>query len=141
MVLSMQRLGTTAGGNVIVGCFQMLCFLCGITSAFIQRRSCKPSSFVSVQAPSANNAITYYDFDGLIFGMQDELDIDPRADPWRIELNSRINRLKVKERLAEKDSKLRELTRYRRLSGGDGDEVKSIEPAKTRVTAPSKTDN
>ena len=141
MVLSMQRLASTAGGNVIARRFLMLCFLCGITSAFIQRRSCKRSSFLSVQAPFSKNAVAYNDFDGLIFGMQDDLDIDPRVDSWRIELNSRINRLKVKERLAERDSKLRELTRYRRLSGGDGDELKSIEPAQTRVTAPSKTDN
>jgi hypothetical protein len=69
---------------------------------------------ISSQIWFCTRPIAFNDF-GTQIGELDELNADPYADPWRVELSHRINRQKWKKRLIE----LRELTRYRRLSGGD----------------------
>jgi hypothetical protein len=74
---------------------------------------------ISPQILFCTRPIAFDDF-GTQIGELDELDADPYADPWRLELNHRINRQRWKKRLIERGMELRELTRNRRLSGGDG---------------------
>jgi hypothetical protein len=115
--------------------------LFNISSSFILR-SCGPSNpFSSQTFTFCNLPIQYNDFTTCI-GEIDELNVDPDVDPWRAELNYLIDRQKFKERLVERDAKLREITRYRRLSGGDGKGVdfKSAQPVKERGVVPSIPD-
>ncbi len=88
-----------------------------------------------------NLPIPYDDFNTCI-GELDKLNADPDVDPWRAELKYLIDRQKLKERLVDRDAKLREVTRYRRLSGGDGKGVdfKSAQPVKERGVMPSIPD-
>lgn len=86
--------------------------------------------------------IAFDDF-GTQIGDLDELNADPYADHWRAELKYRINRQRWKERLIERDAELREMTRYRRLSGGDGHarDTKKVQQKKaggTTQSAPEK---
>lgn len=103
----------------IATCIILLLHFTKFSLSFVQRGCGILLHPVSSKLSFCTSPIAFDDF-GTRIGELDELDADPYADHWRAELKYRISRQRWKERLLERDAELRELTRYRRLSGGDG---------------------
>ena len=132
-----------------------LCLLVAskLAAAFLSTNSRQSASFLTKSHHASNKiefqvraqanvaAIIYDDFDSFV-GERDELDANPHVDAWRVELNTRTNRQKFTEYYAAKKARLRESTRWRRLSGGDGqgDSFGSVQPTKTGDSIPAKFD-